>query len=59
LHDQEIWIIDVELDTLEDSLDDILLGFVTVQKVFGDIGESDLMVIMTVQDPGPQTRAQN
>jgi hypothetical protein len=49
LHDQEIWVIDVELDTLEDSLDDILLGFVTVQKVFGDIGESNLTVITTVQ----------
>jgi hypothetical protein len=38
------------LDTLEDSPDDILLGFVTVQKVFGDIGESNLTVITTVQD---------
>ena len=45
LHDQEIWVIDVNLDTLEDSLDDILLGFVTVYKVFEDIGESDLMGI--------------
>jgi hypothetical protein len=46
LHDQEIRVIDVELDTLEDGLNDILLGFVTIQKVFGDIGESDLVVIM-------------
>ena len=46
-----------ELNALEDSLGDILLGFVTVYKVFEDIGESDLMVITrcetrSVQDPG-------
>ena len=29
-HDQEVSAIDVESDTLEDSLDDILLGFVPV-----------------------------
>jgi len=28
-----------------DSPDDTLLGFVTVEKEFGDIGESNLMVI--------------
>jgi len=48
-------VIDVELDTLEDSLDDILLGSVAVEKVFGDIGEGDLIAITTcgtsVQDP--------
>lgn len=45
LHDQEIWVIDIELDTLKDGLNDILLGFVTIQKVFRDIRESDLVVI--------------
>lgn len=46
LHDQEIWVIDIELDTLKDGLNDILLGFVTIQKVFRDIRESDLVVIV-------------
>jgi len=30
LHDQEVWVIGVELDTLEDSLDDNLLSLVTI-----------------------------
>ena len=42
LHDQEIWIVDVELHALEQILDRLLLGFVTVEKVLGDVGHGDL-----------------
>ena len=31
LHDEEVRVVDIELDTLEDGLDDILLGLVTIQ----------------------------
>jgi hypothetical protein len=31
LHDEEVWVVDVELDALEDGLYDILLGLVTIQ----------------------------
>jgi len=44
-----IWVIGVERDTLDDSLGDILLGFVTVERVFEDIGDSDLVVITTCE----------
>jgi hypothetical protein len=30
LHDQEVGVVDVELHTLEDSLDDVLLSLVAV-----------------------------
>jgi len=42
LHDQEIRVVDVELHALEDGLNDVLLGLVTIQKIFGDIRKSDL-----------------
>lgn len=46
---KEIWVIDVELDTLEDILNDILLSFVTVERRFGDIGESNLIIVTTCE----------
>jgi hypothetical protein len=42
LHDQEVWVVDVQLHALEDGLNDILLSFVAIQEVFGDIWKSDL-----------------
>jgi len=30
LHDQEVGVVDVELDTLEDGLDDVLLSLVAI-----------------------------
>ena len=34
LHDQEIRIVDIELDTLEQCLDSVLCGLVAIEKVF-------------------------
>jgi hypothetical protein len=42
LHDEEIWVVDVELDRLEEVLNRLLLRAVTVDQVFGSPAEHDL-----------------
>jgi hypothetical protein len=42
LHDKVIRVVDIELHTLEDCLDDVLLSFMTAEEVFGDIWKGDL-----------------
>ena len=42
LHNNEIWIIDVQLHRLEQGLDVCLEGFVAVEQVFRHVWECDL-----------------
>ena len=42
LHDQEVRVVDIQLYALEERLDRVLLGFVPVQEVLGDVRKSDL-----------------
>lgn len=42
LHDQEIWVVDVELDLLEEVLKRLEGGLVTVKEVFRDVADLDL-----------------
>lgn len=43
MHDKEIWIIDVELNALEEGLNDMLLGPGTVDKIFTSSTEDNLI----------------
>ena len=42
LHNDKVWIVDIKLNRLEECLDLTLLGFVTIQKVLGDVWNSNL-----------------
>ena len=42
MHDEEIWVVDVELDRLEEVLDRLLLGAVAVDEVFARPTQDDL-----------------
>ena len=42
LHNQEVWIVDVELDALEDSSDSLLCGLVAIQDVLRVVRDSNL-----------------
>jgi hypothetical protein len=42
LHNQEVGIVDIQLDTLKEILNRLLSRLVPVQKVFGYVGECNL-----------------
>ena len=42
LHDEKVWIVDVELDALEEILDTLLSRLVAVEEVLGYVGKRDL-----------------
>ena len=50
LHDQEIWVIDVELDGLEEVLQGLKGGFMAIEKVFGNIPNGDLSDVRTDEE---------
>lgn len=44
LHNQEIWVIDVQLNTLEKGLNGVLCRLMAIEEVFRDVGYSNLQV---------------
>lgn len=42
MHDEEVRVVDVQLDALEERLDGVLLGLVTVEQVLGVVRKGDL-----------------
>lgn len=46
LHDQEVWIVDVELDALEQRLDGMLLRLMSVEEILGYVREGNLQAFI-------------
>jgi hypothetical protein len=44
LHDEEIWIVNIQLYTLEQGLNGVLLRFVTIEEVLGYIWKRNLRI---------------
>ena len=42
MHDEEVWVVDVQLDGLEEVLDRLLLGAVSVDEVLARAPQDDL-----------------